>query len=218
MDSLTSEHSRRWLLPVLVIVVVGLWQTPILMPLKLLIVFFHESSHALMTVLTGGKVEKMVIDSAQGGYVLSRGGNRFLILSAGYLGSLLWGVSIYLSALYSRRDSLIMGILGTVVIVIAILFVRSWFAFIFSMAVGVGMLLLAAQADHAANDLLLRVIGIVSMLYVPLDIYSDTLARSGLSSDARMLAETYGGATILWGGLWLLISLVVIFWVVRRKG
>jgi hypothetical protein len=48
------------------------------------------------------------------------------------------------------------------------------------------------------------------MVYVPRDIVSDTLARSHLRSDARMLAEEYGGATVLWGGLWLVLSVVVI--------
>jgi Peptidase M50B-like len=48
------------------------------------------------------------------------------------------------------------------------------------------------------------------MLYVPLDIFSDTLARSALRSDARILAEYLGGTTMMWGVLWLLISLIVI--------
>ena len=42
-----------------------LWEYPVLYPLKLLVVFFHESSHALMTVFTGGEVIEMVI--ANGG-------------------------------------------------------------------------------------------------------------------------------------------------------
>jgi hypothetical protein len=48
------------------------------------------------------------------------------------------------------------------------------------------------------------------MIYVPFDIFSDTIARSGIRSDAYMLAERFGGATVMWGGLWLVISLAVI--------
>ena len=59
-------------------------------------------------------------------------------------------------------------------------------------------------------DYKLRVIGLTSMTYVPFDIFSDTIARSGERSDAYMLAEKFGGATVMWGGLWLLISLAVI--------
>ena len=50
----------------------------------------------------------------------------------------------------------------------------------------------------------------VSMIYVPLDILSDTIFRSELRSDARMLAEEFGGATVMWGGVWLVLSLVAI--------
>jgi hypothetical protein len=56
----------------------------------------------------------------------------------------------------------------------------------------------------------LRIVGLASMFYVPNDIISDTITRSHLASDARILAEEFGGATILWGGLWLAISLAVI--------
>jgi hypothetical protein len=48
------------------------------------------------------------------------------------------------------------------------------------------------------------------MIYAPLDIYSDTISRSDLRSDARMLAEEFGGPTALWGGMWLIVSLGVI--------
>jgi len=49
-----------------------------------------------------------------------------------------------------------------------------------------------------------------NLIYVPYDIYSDTIARSGLRSDAFMLAEEYGGAAWLWGGVWLVISLILV--------
>jgi hypothetical protein len=48
------------------------------------------------------------------------------------------------------------------------------------------------------------------MIYVPYDIFSDTILRSNLRSDARMLAEEFGGATVIWGGIWLVISIAVI--------
>ena len=61
------------------------WEYPILYPLKLLVVFFHESSHALATLLTGGSVQELVINKDQGGHVISQGGNLFIVLSAGYI-------------------------------------------------------------------------------------------------------------------------------------
>jgi len=60
------------------------------------------------------------------------------------------------------------------------------------------------------------VIGLTSMIYVPYDIFSDTIARPGLPSDAHMLADEFGGATVLWGGAWLVISVVMIGYALRR--
>lgn len=187
-----------------------LWNYPVLYPLKLLVVFFHESSHALMTVATGGSVETLVIDPMQGGHVISVGGDRFLTLSAGYLGSLVWGVVIYLIAVRTRLDKAMMFLLGVIVIAIAVFFIREMFALAFAGVTGVILILMGWKLPMEVNDLVLRVIGMTNMIYVPYDIYSDTIARSELASDAFMLAEEFGGATWLWGGVWLVVSLVLV--------
>ena len=60
--------------------------------------------------------------------------------------------------------------------------------------------------SHAVNDVVLHFIALASMLYVPLDIYSDTLRSGSRGSDAHMLAEMVGGTPGLWGAFWLVIS------------
>jgi hypothetical protein len=74
------------------------------------------------------------------------------------------------------------------------------------------MILVARYLGEEVNDFLLRLIGLTSMVYVPHDIYSDTIAHSSLLSDARMLANEYGGATVLWGAAWLAISVILILY------
>lgn len=198
------------------ILIVGLiiigWDYSILYPLKLLVVFFHESSHALATLLTGGTVKELIINKDQGGHVISQGGNRFIILSAGYIGSLLWGVVIYLASVKSQYDKIIMRILGISIIIITVFLSRSLFSWLFGLLTGGGMLLMATYLAEHYNDFALRIIGLTSMLYAPLDIYSDTISRSHLPSDAYLLAEYTGGATILWGGIWIIISIMVILY------
>ena len=191
-------------------VVFALWNTPVVVPLKILIVFFHELSHAIAAWLTGGSVESISLSPQQGGLTATRGGNVFLTMSAGYLGSLLIGVLVFLVAVRSHADRVVMGMLGAVLLLVAALFIREWFALAFTVGTGLVMLASARYVPHDVNDLALRVIGLTSMIYVPLDIFSDTIARSGIRSDAYMLAERFGGATVILGGLWLLISLAVI--------
>ena len=197
--------------------IVLLWHHALVYPLKLLVVFFHEASHALVTVATGGTVRSMAIDPQQGGQVIAVGGNRFLSLSAGYLGSLAWGMVIYLLATGTRRQQTIMVVLGLTVAGIAVLYVRNLFGLAFGCLAGCGMLAAGWWVRPAVNGFLLRLIGLTSMLYAPLDIYSDTIARSQLRSDARMLAEEFGGATVVWGGLWMVISLLAVVYCLRRS-
>lgn len=195
--------------------IVYFWQSPVLYPFKLLVVFFHESSHAIVTLLTGGSVEEFVINPQQGGHVLSRGGNRFMTLSAGYLGSLLWGVTIYIASVKSFYDKALTAILGMSVLLMTVFMASDAFSWFFGLASGVIMLLFARYLPNKYNDFFLRLLALTNMLYVPLDIYSDTLSRSHLRSDAYMLAEYTGVSTVLWGGLWLLISLIVIFYCLK---
>ena len=197
--------------------IVLLWHHALVYPLKLLVVFFHEASHALVTVATGGTVRSMAIDPQQGGQVIAVGGNRFLSLSAGYLGSLAWGMLIYLLATGTRRQQTIMVVLGLTVAGITVAYVRNLFGLAFGCLAGCGMLAAGWWVRPAVNGFLLRLIGLTSMLYAPLDIYSDTIARSQLRSDARMLAEEFGGATVVWGGLWMVISLLAVVYCLRRS-
>ncbi|MDQ7089636.1 MAG: M50 family metallopeptidase [Methylococcales bacterium] len=191
------------------------WEHPVLYPLKLLVVFFHESSHALATVLTGGQVKEFVINYEQGGHVVSLGGNRFIILSSGYLGSLLWGVIIYVASVQILYDKVLMGCLGVSIILITVLLSSSKFSWLFGLTSGIGMLVIARFLANSYNDFLLRLLGLTSMIYVPLDIYSDTIFRAHLESDAYMLAQHTGGSTVLWGSLWIAISLIVIYYCLK---
>jgi hypothetical protein len=196
--------------------VFALWHTPVVVPIKILVVFLHEMSHAAAAWLTGGSVEQISVSPRQGGFAITRGGNRFAILSAGYLGSLLMGVALLLAALRGTADRAIIALLGASLLLVTALYVRDLFAAAFCGVAGVLLLLMARHLGHRVNDLMLRVIGLTSIIYVPYDIFEDTIARAGLPSDARMLAQEFGGTTVMWGALWLVISLAVIFACARR--
>jgi peptidase M50B-like protein len=186
------------------------WNTPIVLPLKFLIVFMHELAHGMAALLTGGSIVEISLSPQQGGYAITRGGSRFLILSAGYIGSLLIGAALLLIALHTKWDRVVLGLFGIVMLLVTAFYVRSLFPLIFCIVTGVGLLAIARYLDRAVSDMVLRIIGLTSLIYVPYDIFDDTIARSGQRSDAYMLAEEFGGPTMFWGGLWLVLSLAVI--------
>ena len=207
--------SSHWQLLALTAVLFALWHTPVVVPLKILIVFLHEFAHAAAAWLTGGWVEQISLSPDQGGFTITRGGNRFAILSAGYLGSLSIGVVLLMLALRSDADRLVTGALGLILLLVTAFYVRDVFAVTFCIATGAGLLGMARFMGHAPNDMALRVIGLGSLIYVPFDIFDDTIARAGLPSDAHMLGAEFGGPTVLWGAIWLALSLAVTFGCLR---
>ncbi len=208
-------------LAILAAILMALGGTPWTAPLEILVVFFHESAHALMTVLTGGKVVAMQVTVERGGEVLSAGGNRFLTLSAGYLGSLLIGAALLVAGMRSRHDRIILSVVAIFMALATVLFMRNLFGLAYGLGMAVALFAIARWLPEIASDYALRLIGVMSLLYVPRDIFSDTIERSHLRSDARMLAEEFGGGTWLWGGIWLLASLAICYfavrWSIKRK-
>ncbi len=135
---------------------------------------------------------------------------RFVIMSAGYLGSLCLGVGLFLLALHSRFDRVVMVLLGAVLVMVAVAYMRAPFALLFCLGSGAAMVIIAYYLPAEVSDLALRVIGLTSMLYAPLDILDDTLRRTHVESDAVLLARQFGGSSQMWGALWLVLSLAVV--------
>ncbi|NIR46377.1 MAG: M50 family metallopeptidase [Gemmatimonadetes bacterium] len=194
-----------------------LWNTPFVYPIKIFVVLLHEVSHGVMALATGGAIERITISAAQGGMCQCSGGSPFLILSAGYLGSLLFGALI----LWPARGQGIVpraaaATIGVVVVIATALWVRNAFGLMFGFGFG-GLLIAAArQLPEQGNAMLLTVLGLTSCLYAILDIKSDILDRPNLPSDARMLAELTGIPTVVWGMLWIAAALLFILWLFRR--
>jgi Peptidase M50B-like len=194
-----------------------LWDTSLVYPLKIFVVLLHEISHAIASVATGGGIEKITLDPRQGGACYCFGGNAFLTLSAGYLGSLLWG-GLMFSAARSRRihTDWVNGFIGAMVMLLTLFFVRTAFGLVFGIAFGLAMVLTSKYAGRSVNRGLLYALGLTSALYAILDIKSDVLERPGVESDARMLADITGVPTVVWGVLWIAIAIAFSVWMMRR--
>jgi hypothetical protein len=60
-------------------------------PFLIFSTFIHETSHALTAVLTGGRVDSLIVRLNGSGVTYTHGGIQFLISSAGYIGTTLFG-------------------------------------------------------------------------------------------------------------------------------
>lgn len=196
-----------------------LWDSWLVYPFKVLVVFFHELSHGLAALLTGGRVERVELVAGEGGACWTAGGNRFLILSAGYLGSLAWGGALLLASARTRMDQAAVSALGFILAAAALIWLRPFFSIWFLLTMAVGLALIAAGLYLPAGfcDFLLKAIGLTSVFYAILDIQDDILARPHLlESDAAQLARQTGLPTLFWGAIWFVAALAAAFFLLIK--
>jgi len=185
------------------------WHSTLLLPIKYLTVFFHELSHALAAVLTGGSVLHIEVNSNQGGLAYTSGGIRFIITSAGYLGSLIWGSAILLAAAKTRYDQHITAGLGILLLLVTAIWVRNLEGVIICALTGFGLLGIAAYSNEKVCDQFLKFLGLTSCFYVLFDIKDDLIDRSIRGSDAYKIAEMLYMPDWLVGLVWLVIAGII---------
>lgn len=198
---------KPWSMAAAMAAVFLLWNTPVLAPLKILVVFFHEIGHGIGAVLTGGHILSLKVWMNESGRACSYGGSRFIMLNAGYLGSFVIGSLLILVAAFFRRDRILSALLGAALGVITLLYVRNLTGFIFGLAVAAGFIAAAKYLSHASNDFLFKVVGVTSCCYAVLDIWSDVFVWSSCRSDAVALSRMTYVPSYIWGALWIALSL-----------
>ena len=194
-------------------VLLWFWDHPVVWPLKILVVLFHELGHAAAALATGGEVIDIGLSPQQGGVTHTRGGWSFLILNAGYLGSLAAGVGLLFLGRRPKTAAVGAWLVVLVLLVSTALWLRPVASFAFGFAV-LALLGAAALARFGSSDLrasALRGLGVFSVLYALWDIRSDVFgAPEGTVSDATMLAEMTFIPAPFWGALWLVAGVSVL--------
>jgi hypothetical protein len=208
---------RRLVLPLaLAVASLLLWDTFVVYPFRLFVVFLHEISHGLAALATGGRIVSIGLSSDEGGVCLTRGGWPFLVLNAGYLGSLLWGAAFLRLGGRRARARPVIAAVGVFTLAVTLVYVRTWFGFLYGLASALLLLGVASRLKPAVSELLLAAIGATSCLYAIWDVASDVLLRHSGQSDASALARLTGVPAVLWGVAWIALSVMVLAGVLRK--
>ncbi len=209
-----------------------LWNTIIIKPIKLFTVFLHELGHAFMAIVTGGNITALKIYFNESGYVTSLpkdSFSAFLIANGGYLGSVLFAICI-LVLKNTRFKKYIIGVIA--IIFLAVTFRYSGiisFTMLYSVIfAGFAIVIYMIQNDKL-NDWVIEIIGIGSITYAIYDTFVDTVLMQinyqfGLFSwgkmpvtDAVQLANLTHIPSIVWGVVWLTISIFAIYTTLFKK-
>jgi hypothetical protein len=197
------------------LVALAFWDSALVYPLRIFVVFLHEISHGLAAVLTGGRIVAIGLTFDEGGVCVTEGGSRFLILNAGYLGSLFWGALFLVLSARTRASRETLGFVGVFVLAVTLLYVRSPFGFVYGLLAGTALVLASAKLPRDLVDDLLQTIGVVSCLYAVWDIGSDVVSRDVPGSDASALGLLTGIPGVLWGIAWIAVSILVVLLALR---
>ncbi|KAH8929966.1 hypothetical protein BT69DRAFT_1306937 [Atractiella rhizophila] len=160
----------------------------LLYPFKLLVVAFHEFSHAAVGCCTGARIESITLDPNEGGATRMRGGIQCCTLPAGYLGSSLIG-ALLIFAGFNIVASKIASIALGVGLIIVLFWARNWLTR--GVVVAAAGLLVAFWFINHAEPLrfLVLFIGVMSCLYSVWDILDDLVFRKVNESDASQFAK-----------------------------
>lgn len=195
-------------------VAVIFWNTMFIYPIKVFVVILHEFSHGLAAILTGGDIVRIEISQQVGGVCYTRGGSLFIVASAGYLGSIIWGGIIFLIAAKTKYDNILGIVIGGLLALLSALYIRNLFGFFFTLGFGVFLILLSAFAKNTLVDWFMKFLGMTSCLYVVIDIKEDLIDRSNIGSDADAIAKLIGSQSLSVpiGILWILLAVAAFAW------
>lgn len=183
-------------------------------PFKWLESYFHELSHGLATLFTGGAVSHIQLFPNGAGLCFSQGGWSLAIGFAGYFGAALWGYLIFTFATWPKGIRFSFGLLGVGVILTTLLWARDLLTI--SILVSLALLFLMPLKLNLNRYLAtsLRIMG----LMVILNALASPTVLFGLEGqgDANMLAQQSWIPAWVWVFVWLTTSAFMLFLCWRR--
>ena len=216
-------NARLWLAAAVCLALSLLpWGPLLLYPFTLFTTWIHECSHAVMAVLTGGRVSAITIQPDTSGLTRSlMPASRIaqgLVASAGYLGASAVGCLLMAAARVDRRTRPILWGIGAFMLFTAVLWMRNAFGVFVVVAWGITLIALARKGGGNASRFFLSVLAIQVALNAVYDIRILFLVHG--RSDAETMQRLFLAPAWLWASAWMAISLAMLAWTLRitRRG
>ncbi|MEW5819354.1 MAG: M50 family metallopeptidase [Cyanobacteriota bacterium] len=199
------------------IVSVFIWNIPlirvILYPFMLFATFIHEFGHALMAIVTGGKVLDLEVFFDGSGLATTQGGFRFLIASGGYLGSSITGAILLILAADDNIKITKVSLFSVALIMLLslIFFIKNILTGIIVIIIISAIFFIIFKAGDTINRIFLNFLAIQCCFYSLYNIgVVFGLSMKGYGeNDAATLASLTFIPGPLWAILWAIVSFVI---------
>ncbi len=198
-----NKRSRALGLTLAAVVTIVLWQTAagryLLYPFTILATWFHEMGHGLCAMLLGGTFFQMKLFPDGSGYAVYSG-TRFmarpgvaLVAAAGPAGPALAGACLILASYRRRWSRFALASLATMMLVSALVWIRTLFGITVIVALALVLLLVALKADDWWRGLSLQFLGVQASISLFLQIgylFTEQVRMSGqlVYSDTGQIA------------------------------
>lgn len=208
-------------LAALTLVLLVLWQIPgvglAVYPFRLFGTFVHEISHGLAALATGGNFHRFTVSPDLSGLAWSAGGWRWVISSAGYIGSAVFGGLLILLAARGVASRVLLMVLGLALALLCLLFVRNLFGIATGMSLAAAMFLAGYRLRPPWSDMVLLVLALQLVLdgFNSLFTLLRLSAASNVQTDAMSMAQATGIPAVVWTVIWAAISLAMLLLTLR---
>lgn len=193
----------------MVLVALALSKSRLGWPLKWAETFYHEMSHGLVCLLTGGKVRRIELEFNGAGCCTTSGGWRVPTLLAGYMGAALWGGALYMGGWMLGDGGVTTWLKVELAVLVAVflLWARDWRTWLILGMIGGVYFLAVTRISGFWLPMALQFIGIYVMLNAiraPLFLIDGQHVGDGAAlADILVLPE------IIWIAWWWVFSLGV---------
>jgi len=226
------------LLLIATVLTVALWFIPyaeyLVYPVRLFVTFVHESSHALVAVLTGGSVQSLTISSDGSGVVYSMGSgliSQLLTSSAGYLGATAFGVLLLYLIRRNFSPNKLLTALGIFVGIMTIVFTvispvfnifslqAAFSSILFTIIAGIflasALVVLGLYSNLKVANFAVAFLAVQCLLNSLSDlktvfVLSSPLIGSDIQTDAANMQNATGIPGFMWVAIWIGVSLFMI--------
>jgi Peptidase M50B-like len=199
------------------------WARFLLYPFKLFTTWVHESGHAVMTVLVGGRVTSITIKPDTSGLTQSLVPvgrvARGLVASSGYLGAAVVGCLLIASIRVERWAQVILLSLGALMLLTLVFWVRNIFGAAVVLAWSLALITLARKGVVNALRFFLSLLAIQVALNAVYDIRVLFLIDRR-QSDAATMARLFLLPSWVWAATWMFMSVAMLgatMWMTRAR-
>lgn len=203
-----SQKYQFWFFLLISIIILNLPLVSV--PFKWLESYFHEISHGIAALITGGSIIQIQLFPNGAGLCTTRGGANFLISFMGYAGAVFWGMLIYsIASVHLRTAQAFSGILIALFISTLIFWVRDILSFVI---ISVLLLFFVMQFKLPKSQYLQKILQLTGIMVLMNSLLSPLYLIDGRSiGDGEALDKLTMMPEFFWVIIWSTLGVSALY-------